>query len=84
MCNSVKIQPHALEAITQDSAFFFDLLSIIQQHEKASLLLLSIAPLVSMFVIESHNALINMFPEVGLSFNDDHKTAIPAQPKITV
>lgn len=76
MCNSVKIQPHAFEAITQDLDFFFDLLSAIQQHENSSLLLLSIAPMVSMFIVESHNALIKILPEIKLSFNDDHKNLL--------
>jgi hypothetical protein len=67
-----EIQPQALEAIKADTAGMWWLYQSLQLHPKTSILVLGMVPLACMFVVESYQSLISMFPKLRSEISEQH------------
>jgi hypothetical protein len=66
------VQAQALEAIKADIAGMWWLYQSVQLHSKTEMLVLGMVPLMSMFVVESYQRLISMFPKLRSVLSQRH------------
>lgn len=67
--NVGQVQPQAIEAIAEDAVTFLALFLAMAQHRQSALLFHGVVPIASMFVVESHDALVIMYPAASAALS---------------